>query len=878
MTDIARLQAALDARYTVERELGAGGMATVYLANDTKHHRKIAVKVLRPELAASLGAERFHREIEVAAQLQHPHILPLLDSGMSDGVLFYMMPFVDGESLRDRLSSRGELPVHEAVRILVEITDALAHAHARGVVHRDIKPDNILLSGRHALVMDFGVAKAVSEATGRQKLTTAGIALGTPNYMAPEQATADPQIDHRVDIYAVGCLAYELLTGHPPFAGHTPAETLAAQVTVSPTPPRNHRPNISQGLNDVVMRCLEKRPADRWQDAEQLLAQLEQQLTPSTGMTPAAAAPFAAAARGRNPWVIGGTAAAVIVAVVAAALNFGGSSPAAPISLGRTTQLTFEQGLEIEPAISPDGKTVAYAAGALGQMRIYVRVPGGRAVPVTTDAGSSQRGPVWSPDGTRLLFRQDGDLMLAPAIGGVARVLVSAAEHGAVRGAAWAPDSQRVVYVTGGTVATDRPTNLYIKRLDGSTPDRVVAVVDDAHAPAWSPDGKWIVIASGNSVFSLNDVASFGNMATSALFIVPADSGTGSDLVGHQSLNVSPVWLTNDELLFVSDRDGQRDVYSLKVRRGAAAGPPVRVTSGSGAQSVSVAGGGQRIVYGSFAQKSNVYSLPLGGSRALETSDARQVTTGNQTIESMSVSSDGRHLYFDSDRAGNSDIYRMPLTGGELEQLTNDPGPDFAPSESPDGKWIAFHGIRRGTRDIFVMPRSGGEARAATSYPGQERYPQWSPSASRLAYHSGGRSVNVIARRPDGTWGDSLYVADALTPAAWVDDSTLVLSTVAGLQMITTSGRPVGTLKTPNAVPQGIRTAANGVIVYKSFGSGVAEFWSAPNRAQPLRLVARLDDPLRPASRVEFATDGKMIYFTIYDRQSDVFIADLARR
>ncbi|HEX6091218.1 MAG TPA: serine/threonine-protein kinase, partial [Gemmatimonadales bacterium] len=212
-----RLAAALADRYTIVRELGAGGMATVYLADDLRHRRKVAIKVLRPELAASLGPERFLREIEVAAQLTHPHILPLHDSGAVDGFLFYVMPYIDGESLRTRLDRVGELPITEAVRVLREVADALSHAHSLGVVHRDIKPDNVMLSGRHALVMDFGVAKAVSEATGKNALTTAGVALGTPTYMAPEQAAADPHLDHRVDIYALGAMGYELLAGRPPF-------------------------------------------------------------------------------------------------------------------------------------------------------------------------------------------------------------------------------------------------------------------------------------------------------------------------------------------------------------------------------------------------------------------------------------------------------------------------------------------------------------------------------------------------------------------------------------------------------------------------------------------------------------------------------------
>ncbi|MEZ4413145.1 MAG: serine/threonine-protein kinase [Gemmatimonadales bacterium] len=284
MTDtLARLTAALADKYRIEREIGAGGMATVYLAEDLRHGRQVALKVLRPELAATLGNERFFREIQVAARLQHPHILPLHDSGEAGGFLYFVMPYVDGESLRERLARVGELPVHDAVKILVEVVDALAYAHSQGVVHRDIKPDNVMISGRHALVTDFGVAKAVSEATGRQQLTTAGVALGTPSYMAPEQAAADPNLDHRVDIYAVGAMAYELLTGRPPFTGMTSQQILAAHVTQIPDPVSRHRPSCPPSLEAVIMRCLAKRAADRWQTAEELLNNLEPLATPSGG-------------------------------------------------------------------------------------------------------------------------------------------------------------------------------------------------------------------------------------------------------------------------------------------------------------------------------------------------------------------------------------------------------------------------------------------------------------------------------------------------------------------------------------------------------------------------------------------------------------------
>lgn len=281
-----RLKAALADRYALEREIGAGGMATVYLAEDLRHHRKVAVKVLRPDLAASLGVERFNREITIAAALTHPHILTLIDSGEADGFLYYVMPYVEGPTLRNRLVREGELPVAEAVRILRDATDAVAAAHAQGVVHRDLKPENIMLSGRHALVADFGVAKAVREATGRHALTTAGVALGTPTYMAPEQAAADPLTDHRADLYALGVVAYEMLTGEPPFARGTPQAVLAAHVTEAPVPVTERRGTVPPALAALVMQCLEKRPADRPQRAEELLGVLESLSTPSGGMTP----------------------------------------------------------------------------------------------------------------------------------------------------------------------------------------------------------------------------------------------------------------------------------------------------------------------------------------------------------------------------------------------------------------------------------------------------------------------------------------------------------------------------------------------------------------------------------------------------------------
>jgi tRNA A-37 threonylcarbamoyl transferase component Bud32/tetratricopeptide (TPR) repeat protein len=276
----SRLTDALRDRYLIERELGRGGMATVYLAQDLKHDRKVAIKVLRPELGASLGPERFLQEIRVAAKLQHPHIVGLLDSGViaagpGSAVLpYYVMPFVEGETLRERLARTAQLAVPEVVRLTGEIADALAKAHKAGVVHRDIKPENILLADGHALVMDFGVAKAVSDATGRQGLTSAGMSLGTPAYMAPEQVAADPRIDHRADLYALGLVAYEMLAGGPPYPATTPQQQMAAHLTQAPTPIHLKRPDCPPALAALVMRCLSKNPDERWQTAEDVVTRL----------------------------------------------------------------------------------------------------------------------------------------------------------------------------------------------------------------------------------------------------------------------------------------------------------------------------------------------------------------------------------------------------------------------------------------------------------------------------------------------------------------------------------------------------------------------------------------------------------------------------
>ncbi|MDQ6888081.1 MAG: serine/threonine protein kinase [Gemmatimonadota bacterium] len=271
----ARLHEAIGGSYDVQRELGGGGMSRVFVAQERALGRKVVIKVLPPELSSEMSAERFRREIQLAARLQHPHLVPLHSAGDAKGLLYYTMPYVEGETLRARLAREGAIPAADAERVLREVLDALDYAHGQGVVHRDIKPENILLSGRHALVADFGVAKALVAATEVGAGTTAGMALGTPTYMSPEQAAGDSTTDYRADIYAVGVVAYEMLTGQPPFVGRSARALLAAHATETPEPVSKRRPGAPPALSALVMRCLEKNPADRPQSAGEMLRALD---------------------------------------------------------------------------------------------------------------------------------------------------------------------------------------------------------------------------------------------------------------------------------------------------------------------------------------------------------------------------------------------------------------------------------------------------------------------------------------------------------------------------------------------------------------------------------------------------------------------------
>ena len=439
------LRTSLADRYRLERELGQGGMATVYLAEDLKHRRKVAIKVLRPELAAVIGAERFLREIQTIATLQHPHILGLIDSGEVNGTAYYVMPFVDGESLRDRLRREQQLPVSDAVRLATEVAAALDYAHRHGVIHRDIKPENILLHDGQVLVADFGIALAVSSAGGGSRMTETGMSLGTPHYMSPEQAMGERVITGRSDVYALGAVTYEMLVGEPPFTGPTAQAIVAKVMTADPAGLSAQRRSVPPAVEDAVLMALSKLPADRFATAAEFAAALKGNATVAVP----ARRPAAAGARSRR-WLVpllGAVAALATAAAVVLGLRLA-RRPAAPVDRFSLDipdlRVNFTGFYGISLAIARDGSRMAFVTRA-GQTvtRLAVRDRGdleARLLP-GTEGGDA---PFFSPDGRWLGFFAGAKLYKVAVAGGTP-VMVADQAQLALPSAVWLPDG-RIVY------------------------------------------------------------------------------------------------------------------------------------------------------------------------------------------------------------------------------------------------------------------------------------------------------------------------------------------------------------------------------------------------------------------------------------------------
>ena len=873
MSPLDRLTAALSDRYRLERELGAGGMATVYLAHDLKHDRDVAIKVLHPDLGAALGGERFLTEIRTTARLQHPHILPLLDSGEADGLLYYVMPLVTGETLRARLERDRQLPIEEALRIAREVADALGYAHSHHVIHRDIKPENILLQDGHALVADFGIALAVQSAGG-QRMTQTGLSLGTPQYMSPEQAMGERAIDARSDIYALGAVTYEMLAGDPPFTGSSVQAIVAKVMTERPSPISTVRDTVPGYVEAAVLTALAKLPADRFATAPAFATALS---TPS-GFTSAAVISRPPAASLRRSLLFGaGVMAAVAMAFVAGrGMRSGGQQSSAPF--GRATQVTWEPGLELTPAISPDGKQVAYSAGNGTQSTIYVRpVAGGRAVPLTGDSVAVETHPQWSHDGTRILYLRSAQVFSAPSGGGPPRQEVPN-RPGWVTTATWSPDAKRIAYGTRDS--------LFVRDADGTS--HLLAPLYSPLLCSWG-SRDLIACSSGNALHLTPGVA-FGNIAPSWIAIINVRDGHVGAVTDSSSSNQSPRWSADGrDLWFASNALGLPDIYSVAVNdQGKATATPRRLTVGLNVSTFSLSADNRHIAYAVMTVSANVWSQPWTGRALAAGAQATQVTFGQQTIENFSISRDGHWLFYDSDLAGNSDLYRMPLPAGVPERLTSDPTPEFAPDPSPDGRTVAFHSWRGRSRDIYILPLDGGPIERVTNTSVQEGLPKWSPDGLTLAFMAVTPPSRIFLSHRDlsGEWQTTTRLNEGYWNQ-WSPDGGQ-LSYVNAL-----NGGVLRVVPTDSGAPRKLydETQPGAPLAETSFWSddgrtvyfkshtatGAASIWSVPvEGGTPQHLLDLGDERLR-SDRYGFRIAQGRLYFTLYDRQSNVWVMEVGQ-
>ena len=588
-----RLTAALAERYRIERELGAGGMATVYLARDLKHERQVAIKVLRPELAAVIGAERFLSEIKTTANLQHPHILSLFDSGRVEGTVFYVMPFVDGESLRDRLAREKQLPIADVVRIAVEVADALQYAHQHGVIHRDIKPENILLHGGHALVADFGIALAASR-TGGARMTETGMFLGTPQYMSPEQAMGERELDARTDVYALGCTSYEMLTGEPPFTGPTAQAIVAKVMTADPVEATALRKSIPVHVADAVHTALQKLPADRFATPGAFADALRNSGTSSrrsSAVTGRAAAPRSGLRWGTAMLVC---ALSAVVAFVVGRRSSGGAEYDQMLMQRRTyrTQAIFTA------RYSSNAEAFVYSAAESGNTpRIFV-VSGAYPEPRAISDSATHLLAVSSKDELAVLIDAKyehhrvftGTLARMPLGGGTPREMVKG-----VRDADWSRDGSQIaiVRVIGGRDRLEYPIGTTLYETAGYLSDvRIapdgqhiafnehpekpddrgfVAIVDlggkhvaltgeysEIEGLAWATDGKSVVagVQIAGAVLQLQRVTLAGKIELTAPGVGDATiqdiARDGRQLILREDA-LSSIWLQRANAAFASD-------------------------------------------------------------------------------------------------------------------------------------------------------------------------------------------------------------------------------------------------------------------------------------------------------------------------------------
>jgi len=725
------LAEALRDHYALERELGRGGMARVYLARDLRHRRHVALKVLHPEIAQTVGSARFLREIETAASLQHPHIVPLFDSGDADGVLYYVMPYVEGESLRGRLAREKHLPIDEALDIGRQVCSALAYAHAQGVIHRDIKPENILLKGDQAVVADFGIARAVSE-SGGGSLTGTGLVIGTPAYMSPEQASAARDLDGRSDVYSMACVLYEMLAGHAPFSGMSDRAVMARHA-IDPVPSlRSVRLTVPLGLESVVMKALAKVPADRFSSAEtfsQALTQAGKGLASGSqeANLPTAdqrAVGWATKLPARRRLLALGLGALGIAGAISV-VYWRGRPATNPGRLVRHRQLTYVGNID-RPEISPDGKLLAYVEGDAIRRLMVKDLVGGSTIPI------ARLGPWtvdlrWTPDGARIMHSgadSTGQMSRVsfPRLGGSPQPLPTPSGFGV-----FSPEGSRIA------TWAKNPGPLLVTTL-ASGQKREIAIPKSLgwlDAGDWSPDARRIALLGATY-----------DEGRRMLWIVDVDDGEWHEILSDSFPLSRPRWSpTGDALYYLRGND---ELRRIRVgRNGAPRGTPEVLYDRLGTTEFSISADGSMLVYPKRLNYSNLWlaTSQRGSKRFAE----RQLTRGTTMKTRGRLSPDGRRIAFVQGEGERADVFVLPIEGREPQRVTSSGvALGTPPVWSPDGNHLAFvveiEGVGLKLRTIAL------DGRDEHTY--QQTDPSlnlaWAPQTRILYQQSGNRNFHWL--------------------------------------------------------------------------------------------------------------------------------------
>jgi serine/threonine-protein kinase len=713
---LERLKSALGDRYAVESEIGRGGMAVVFLAEDLKHHRQVALKVLHPELSVTLAADRFLNEIEIVAGLEHPHILTLIDSGEADGLLYYIMPYVSGESLRQRLEQVGQLSVEEAIRIAVEVADGLDFAHRQGVIHRDVKPGNVLLSDRHAVITDFGIARAITMAQG-ERVTSTGLGVGTPLYASPEQATGAETLDGRTDIYALGCVLYEMLSGEVPLSAVTPQAVQARRMSEMPSPIHPMRDTVTPLLDQVIGKALARLPADRFETAEQFAGAL---MTATMDATPVARLDLAATpgalaitptagaleARRKIPRWLFPSVVTLVVALVAAWFLIQGwdnsySQPRDQLQVSALTaaQLTRD-GQVMQAIISPDGSHLAFAAEeGGGGIRVAVSEIG-TAQPDRTLAIVDElwRKLHWLPDGSGVAF---------------------AGVYMGRRGGYSVSRSGGTVEAVGGAAAgvTTRDGSECLTFLQPWKYVKIDTLCGDRGDKPW-PEGIDSISVAGSYEFMMDATYS----PRGDYFLVTTTGGTGASIIRAVSRSGDDQRIVVDggeRVTSLHWRDGGRVLYYsrhlpsgselMRLRTsttGEPEGEPEPILQlGDSLAIGDISADSRRLILVKTLRESRIVRLRPDEAQV----PVLESVPGTEDVLSFWVSPDGEWLAFIPEGTTGSDIYKVPIAGGQPTRITSS-GNVGSFSWSPDGRFLAFSAPWQDAERVWIVSANGGSS------------------------------------------------------------------------------------------------------------------------------------------------------------------------